>query len=575
MKKRILAVILSIAICSLLVSCWFSPYDEKSTPEATSKTHATASANPTGDVEEKNTASPQGNETPSVTVSPATQSPGDATPTDSYIPIETPVSTNTPVHTISPTATPKQEQEITKPPKPTPTSEITATGTATSVPTPTPTLAPTFTPVPTPTATAKPIEVSVSLVEPQGDVTSVSSLEELALLTDYMLLNHFPSVTASLDFDVQDINALLSQLLQKINSDTSLFSYKELRFLCDSKKSNDSETNTYILTLSATYHFDIASKKSESTGVKELASANAMKIVPTRSASYNGFAIEKSTRSMTVHNSNALFWAIENGVKPVIDPSNTALTELYGNMKKILRNIINDNMSDYKKVRAIYEYLVLNVTYDNDLYEKALSAATSEDQSKYNGYNSAYLEGAINDHLAVCDGISKAFSALCNMEGIQCVRVTGHAVNGVPHAWNKVYVNGNWYICDATYGGASILSRNCEYLSYCFLLVSDNNYSRHAIPDGNNHADLKCNYNYDNYSQQTYGGYKLSLASSEDATAVLDYFLKNAPKDCTFEFYLNYSFENPGSELGKIYQNCQITRAFTYLYSDNVFTIVL
>ena len=59
------------------------------------------------------------------------------------------------------------------------------------------------------------------------------------------------------------------------------------------------------------------------------------------------------------------------------------------------------------------------------------------------------------DTMAVCDGISKTYSLLCNMLGIDCIRVVGQAgvdENKGGHAWNKVKVDGQWYIVDATWG---------------------------------------------------------------------------------------------------------------------------
>lgn len=47
-------------------------------------------------------------------------------------------------------------------------------------------------------------------------------------------------------------------------------------------------------------------------------------------------------------------------------------------------------------------------------------------------YESFYIEGVLTDtdYLAVCDGMSKTFSLLCNIEGIPCVRVIGSAGSG-------------------------------------------------------------------------------------------------------------------------------------------------
>ncbi|MDE7107440.1 MAG: hypothetical protein K2O39_03875, partial [Clostridiales bacterium] len=86
-------------------------------------------------------------------------------------------------------------------------------------------------------------------------------------------------------------------------------------------------------------------------------------------------------------------------------------------------------------------------------------------------YSAYYLEGVFGDGTtefggmaynpnAVCDGMSKAYALMCNIEGIPCVRVVGRAGKSINtaggHAWNKVFVNGAWYMVDCTWGDSHV-----------------------------------------------------------------------------------------------------------------------
>ena len=116
-------------------------------------------------------------------------------------------------------------------------------------------------------------------------------------------------------------------------------------------------------------------------------------------------------------------------------------------------------LSDYEKVKYMYEYIDKNVVYD---------MASSDNQNII----SVFLNGR-----SVCQGYAKAFQICMNRLGVPCTLATGFVYNGEGHAWNYVYADGAWYITDATWGDApgSFTEGNFfgDEIAYNFLLVSD------------------------------------------------------------------------------------------------------
>ncbi len=103
-------------------------------------------------------------------------------------------------------------------------------------------------------------------------------------------------------------------------------------------------------------------------------------------------------------------------------------------MEKVLA-LIDENMTDLEKALFIHDYLCIDVEY---AYEDYLQGKVSSDAHS--------LKGAILDKIAVCDGYASAFQYYMTLLDIPC-----NIVTNANHAWNQVYIDGNWYFVDATW----------------------------------------------------------------------------------------------------------------------------
>lgn len=267
------------------------------------------------------------------------------------------------------------------------------------------------------------------------------------------------------------------------------------------------------------------------------------------------FYIDGVKETMSVSTSNMLYKAVVWGYKPVFMGSQADnLQQIYDNAKDALSYIVSDEMSEYEKVHAIYDYIIYNVRYDHDC-ANAQDAYVSgnlslNEKMKYYGY---YLEGIFLDKFykkdmhAVCDGKSKAFVLMCGIEGITAVRISGEATsdgkNFGGHAWNKVLLDLNgtgdkeWYFVDTTWGDVGDDSK--EFLSHAYFLLSDDETANtHREKTG--HGYPKAEGKFDYYAHETYTSsgteYNYVITNRNLAAQQMARALKTLPKSTIVEF---------------------------------------
>lgn len=279
------------------------------------------------------------------------------------------------------------------------------------------------------------------------------------------------------------------------------------------------------------------------------------------------FYIDSVKETMSVSTSNMLYKAVAWGYKPVFMGSQAEnLKQIYDNAKDALSYIVSDEMNEYEKVHAIYDYIIYNVRYDHDC-ANAEDAYVSgnlslNEKMKYYGY---YLEGIFLDKFykkdmhAVCDGKSKAFVLMCGIEGITAVRISGKASsdgkNFGGHAWNKVLLDLNgtgdkeWYFVDTTWGDVGDNSK--EFLSHAYFLLSDDEVKNtHVENPGHDYPKAEGKFDYFAHETYTSSGteYNYVIANNNLAAQQMARALKTLPKSTIVEFEFAFSLTKYAAE---------------------------
>ena len=133
---------------------------------------------------------------------------------------------------------------------------------------------------------------------------------------------------------------------------------------------------------------------------------------------------------------------------------------------------VDEDLSDYEKIKMVYDYLCFNTVYQN----------SPDDQNIYSTFVSRET---------VCEGYARGAEYLLQQLGIPCILIEGNA-NDDSHAWNAVLCDGKWYGMDVTWGDmdygmkGSVMNAPEELeANYAFLLSDDEEFytQQGRVPD--------------------------------------------------------------------------------------------
>jgi hypothetical protein len=111
------------------------------------------------------------------------------------------------------------------------------------------------------------------------------------------------------------------------------------------------------------------------------------------------------------------------------------LDEVNKKIDEIIKENVNEGMTDLQKALNLHDYLVLNTEYD----------LSGKKPDVYGGYSAYDILICGN---GVCEGYSQAYNMLLDRVGVPSIMVTSDAMN---HAWNLVNIDGSWYHVDVTW----------------------------------------------------------------------------------------------------------------------------
>ena len=181
---------------------------------------------------------------------------------------------------------------------------------------------------------------------------------------------------------------------------------------------------------------------------------------------------------------------------------NESELKAYEKLLAITEELDLEGKSDIDKIIAIHDYLVLNTAYDSQF-------AFVPD--------SHYVEGTLNNNLAVCSGYASAFRLFLALQGITCEYVWSDSGN---HGWNLVQLDGEWYHVDVTWDDPvpDVEGR----VVYTHFMMTDEEIARL-----DSHGDWECecgdasSHNCDDTSYRLYPYQEYVCTTEEEATNII------------------------------------------------------
>lgn len=128
-------------------------------------------------------------------------------------------------------------------------------------------------------------------------------------------------------------------------------------------------------------------------------------------------------------------------------------------VREIIPEIIRDDMTDYEKEKAVYDWQVKYVNFAED----SLAPVPDNDEDE----DVSYLPyGVLKYREAICVGNATTFKLFMDCLGIPCMII--HSTEEGEHAWNLVQIDGDWYHVDITFDSLS-----GEEPMYAYFNVTD------------------------------------------------------------------------------------------------------
>lgn len=138
---------------------------------------------------------------------------------------------------------------------------------------------------------------------------------------------------------------------------------------------------------------------------------------------------------------------VHEGTRENVYPEYNDYLKVAQKAKEIEVQIDKLGITDKEKIERLNDYIIKNWKYD---FSAITAEAKSERNKNFIDAHSYY--GAIVNSKAVCEGIAKGAKYICDDLKIPCIvaEYDGGGNEDKAHAWNVVYINGEWKYVDFT-----------------------------------------------------------------------------------------------------------------------------
>lgn len=144
-----------------------------------------------------------------------------------------------------------------------------------------------------------------------------------------------------------------------------------------------------------------------------------------------------------------------NIVNPNMQNYSNTIIDIDNKIDEIVSSLeVTKDSSNEEKIDAIIMYVINKLTYDPNISEQIKDSNISNNDVK-NFYNEGCLYGALELDTAICGNYAALISTLCDRLDLPEI-----AQMSTVHAWNLIFVDGEYYYVDATLIDGSVINEN-------------------------------------------------------------------------------------------------------------------
>jgi transglutaminase/protease-like cytokinesis protein 3 len=145
--------------------------------------------------------------------------------------------------------------------------------------------------------------------------------------------------------------------------------------------------------------------------------------------------------------------------------------------EELTKLLTKDLKSDLEKFRVIFKWIANNISYDISMAQekKKKERELRYDKRKFQKWEKRFQKEMIRKLIlgkeTICSGYSSLLETMCGYAGITCEVISGYGRNesekigsgALDHAWNAVFIDSKWYLCDPTWASGYV---NEEFNTY-------------------------------------------------------------------------------------------------------------
>ena len=162
--------------------------------------------------------------------------------------------------------------------------------------------------------------------------------------------------------------------------------------------------------------------------------------------------------------------------------------------EELSKFISRDFTSEEEKVRAIYSWIIENIIYDPEEYERFNFNFKNyrERNQKEEKTREKVIKRTLQKGVAVCEGYAMLMEKLCELQGIKSYLVRGDTKTNFgdigrafnkSHMWNVIIIDDKPYLFDPTWGAGKYNGRFIKDPTYFYYKTPPEQFFKSHYPD--------------------------------------------------------------------------------------------